>query len=147
VCPRAANLLSTSSSGDLVTLERCRDVSSFLSLNLNLLSACRTVRENCWAVPLNTSSFLSRCVWKRVYTTTTQQTCLSPASLRGKTRAQVGEKAWRQCVSMTDDTRQVTVREAQTNPLYSMVYRCVCVCTCVGMTGCEACLMLPSVCV
>jgi hypothetical protein len=93
-----------------------------VTTNTTLRAACRSVRENCWLVPLRTKEYFTRCVWVRETNSTVVETCRAPPSLANKTREQLGDVVWKQCVSKTTDVREITLGEAQPNPLFDLLF-------------------------
>ena len=98
-------------------LNACQRTTNFFK------SGCSTVRSNCWEVPLNSTEFFFRCVWVRTVTRVISTTCLAPAPLAGQTKeALIAAGTFDECISVETDVEETTVGEAQTNPLFDLIY-------------------------
>ncbi len=104
------------------TLARCSELAQRITVDAALRASCRAVRENCWLVPLRTKEYFKRCIWVREVDTTVVETCRAPPALANKTRAQLTAAEWKQCVSKTTDVREITLGEAQPNPLFDLLF-------------------------
>lgn len=113
--------LVTSIGGDGASaLATCSSSAAYITPNL--LFRCPPVRRNCWSVPLNTTDYFNRCVWVEQKVTVGTEMCIAPPSMANLNRSQVSTDVWSQCVSSTKTTTTVLVGQAQSNPVFDLLF-------------------------
>lgn len=106
-------------------LAACKQPNAYVAVSA-LRTACSQTRQNCWFVPLNTSDYLTRCIWQQETVSAREDTCLSPPSLANKTKSELVQSGqWSQCVTVNSTTVASTTGAAQSNPVLDIMFQCV----------------------
>ena len=104
---------------DIVVYTRSYDYDYWVSTGGSYL---KTVKSDCWVVPLPTKEYFFRCLWQRNKTVVSNTTCVEPPHLYGIELNGAHPNVEEACVTKRKHEESDTVGAGQDNPLLDQMF-------------------------